>query len=148
MIDESVIKGLNGLLAKNYDAEKGYLSAAEETNNQMHAALFRSKANQRYEFGHQIKDLLKISGGHIDKGTSVAGDLHRAWFNFKSFLSFDKEEMLLEEIERGEEASLDEYSEFLDSYELPVEVRGMILNQKSAILRSLNRVERMEKEMD
>ena len=56
--------------------------------------------------------------------------------------------MLLEEIERGEEASLDEYSEFLDSYELPVEVRGMILNQKSAILRSLNRVERMEKEMD
>jgi len=148
MIDVKIMNGLNALLAKNYDAEKGYLSAAEETNNKMHAALFRAKAGQRYEFGHEIKAILKGSGGHIDKGTTVAGDLHRAWFNFKSFISFDKEEMLLEEIERGEEACLDEYNDFLDKYELPQDVHAVISRQKSSVVRSLNRIERMEDAID
>lgn len=148
MNESKIINGLNDLLAKNYDAEKGYLSAAEETKMPVHAALFRGKASQRYDYGHQIKDILREMEGDIDKGTSVMGDLHRAWFNFRHFLSFDKEESLLEEIERGEEASLEEYNEFLKNKELPHSIRRIITAQKNGIARSLNKMEELEEAID
>ncbi|GLR16941.1 ferritin-like domain-containing protein [Portibacter lacus] len=144
MNESKIIDGLNDLLAKNYDAEKGFKKAAEETNNQVLAALYRGKASQRYNFGHQIKDILREMEGEIDKGTSTMGDLHRAWINFKTFFAVDKEEAILEEIENGEEASLKDYNEFLENSELPDSIRRIITAQRNSVLHTLRRVDELE----
>jgi len=148
MNESKIVEGLNDLLAKNYDSEKGFLSAADATDNLVHAALFRGKASQRYDYGHQIKDVIKEMGGDVDKGTSLAGDLHRAWFNFKHLVSFDKEEALLEEIERGEEACVDEYKDFLKNPELPHSIRRIVTAQKNGVCRSLNKMSELEDAID
>ncbi|WP_235297366.1 ferritin-like domain-containing protein [Portibacter marinus] len=148
MNESKIIDGLNDLLAKNYDAEKGFMKAADETENRVLAALYREKASQRYTFGHQIKDILREMGGEIDKGTSTLGDMHRAWMNFKKFFSFDKEEAILEEIENGEEAAVKEYNEFLEISDLPHSIRRIITAQRNAIQKTLDKVEQLEETYD
>ena len=148
MNESKIIKGLNDLLAKNYDAEKGFKEAADKTNNAVLAALYRGKASQRYTNGHHIKDILREMEGDIDKGSSTLGDIHRAWINFKTFLSFDKEEAILEEIENGEEAALKEYNEFLENKELPQSIRRIITAQRNGIRKTLNKIDELEEAYD
>ena len=94
---ENVSKKLNELLEKNYDAEKGYKLAAEKVNNQRLKSFFSARAQERYDFGHELKSEISNFGEAPDKGTSIAGDLHRGWMNLKASLSGDKDEAVLEE---------------------------------------------------
>lgn len=148
MKNSKIINGLNDLLAKNYDAEKGFKKVADKTESAALATLFRTKASQRFDFGHDIKDMIKSLGGEIKKGTSTLGDMHRAWINFKTLFSINKEESILEEIENGEEAAIKEYKEFLENTDLPDLIRMKITSQKNAIERSLKRVAVLEEVYD
>lgn len=144
MNKEKVISGLNDLLAKNYDAERGYNNAAQKSENPVLKSFYRSKASNRYSYGHQIKDILSSMNAEIDEGTSLKGDLHNAWINFRNIFSFDTEEAILDEVERGEEASLNEYDQFLKNNDLSVEVRQVITYQRNNIARALNKVDMLE----
>lgn len=144
---EKIISGLNDLLAKNYDAERGYNNAAQKSDNPVLKSFYRSKASNRYSYGHQIKDILTYMDAEIDKGTSLAGDLHNAWINFRNIFSINTEEAILDEVERGEEASLHEYDEFLKNRDLPERVRQVITYQRNNIARALNKVDMFEEQM-
>ena len=144
MNKENIISGLNDLLAKNYDAERGYNNAAQKTDNPILKSFYRSKASNRYSYGHQIKDILRGMGAEIDKGTSIAGDLHNAWINFRNIFSFNTEEAILDEVERGEEASLNEYDDFLENNEVSDQIRQVITYQRNNIARALNKVDMFE----
>jgi uncharacterized protein (TIGR02284 family) len=143
-----LIEGLNGLLTKNYDAEAGYKEAAENTGSPILTNFFKEKAAQRYQFGHEIKLEIKSLGGKPDKGTSLIGDAHRTWINFKSALAFNTEEAILEECERGEKASVEEYDNFLTKHDMPASTRNIVLNQRNKINQSLRRVEVLENHYD
>jgi len=144
MKDQKIINGLNDLLKKNYDAEKGYNMVAEKTEDPVLAAFMRGKASNRYTYGHQIKDIIREMEGEIDKGTSTMGDLHRAWIDVKTALSSDKNESLLEEVERGEEQSLEEYNTFLSQDELPQSIRRIVTYQRNNIAHALGKVDEYE----
>lgn len=143
-----VISGLNDLLAKNYDAESGYKKALEQTDNATLKAFFGDRANQRYRFGKDIKAAIKELGGTPDKGTTIAGDLHRAWIDFKTALSFDNEESILEECERGEENSLNAYNEFLQKNAIPASLHKTISDQRNLIKKSIKKLEIYEERFD
>ena len=104
---------LNELLEKNYDAEAGYKNAAEKVENSALKNYLLSRAQDRYDFGHELKAELKTFGQDPEKGTSLAGDAHRLWMDLKTALTSDKDEAVLEEAIRGERAALDEYDEIL-----------------------------------
>lgn len=89
---EEVGEKLNALLEKTYDAEKGFKKAAENTDHQQLKSFFQSKAQQRYDFGHELKDEIKSFGQEIDKGDSLTGKAHRAWMDVKALFSFDDAE--------------------------------------------------------
>jgi uncharacterized protein (TIGR02284 family) len=144
MNNSKIVEGLNELLAKNYDAEKGFKEVANKTDSAALATLFRVKASQRYDFGHDIKNMISSLGGEVSKGTSTLGDMHRAWINFKTIFSLNKEESILNEIETGEEAAIREYNKFLENRDLPEFVRIKITSQRNAIKRTLKRVEVLE----
>ena len=146
--NSEIIEGLNDLLTKNYDSEAGYKNALENTESLNLKAFFRTRADQRYEFGHEIKELIKSLGGTPQKGTSLAGDVHRVWIDFKTALSFEKEESILEECERGEEYCLEEYDEFLSEHTLPSDVRNVIVDQRNKVANSIKRVEELEEVVD
>lgn len=132
----------------NYNGEKGYNECSERTNSLVLSALFNQKANQRYHFGHEIKDLILEFGEQPTKGGTTTGKLHRLWLDIKAILSTDQEEKILEEIERGDGQALEDYNRFLNENELPQKVRMIISRQRDQIKSTLHNIERLEEIYD
>tara|TARA_R100000789_G_C2907642_1_gene122329 strand:- start:83 stop:529 length:447 start_codon:yes stop_codon:yes gene_type:complete len=141
---KEVSKKLNSLLEKNYDAEKGYKLAAEKVKNPKLKTFFQQRAQQRYDFGHELKSEIRNFGEEPDKGTSLSGDAHRTWMNLKTSLSSDKDEAVLEEAIRGEKASVEEYEDVLKESEIPASTGNILTKQKNAINQALNEVKTLE----
>ena len=143
MENSNVVSVLNDLLTKNYDAEKGYQEAAEKIEHTSLKSYFDNQAKNRYDFGHQIKALISKYGGEPDKGTSIAGDLHRTWIAIRdAFASGDN--AIYDECIRGEEAFSNEYGEVLADEVLPQDVRDIVKTQKDSVDRALASLKVME----
>ena len=143
---KEVSNKLNELLEKNYDAEKGYKLAAEKVKRQDLQSFFSKRAQERYDFGHELKSEIRNFGETPDKGSSVAGDVHRSWMNLKASLSSDKDESVLEEAIRGEKSAIEEYESIIKDEELPASTKNILMKQKNSIVSSLNEVKTLEKQ--
>ncbi|WBL22700.1 ferritin-like domain-containing protein [Zunongwangia sp. HRR-M8] len=145
---EEVSEKLNELLEKNYDAEKGYKFAAENVKNDKLKSFFTERAQERYDFGHELKSEIRNYGEVPDKGSSLAGDAHRTWMNLKTAFSGNKEEAVLEEAIRGEKVAVEEYQKILDDTNVPASTQNILLKQKNSIVASLNEVKSLEYKFD
>ena len=141
-------KRLNDLLEKNYDSEKGFRNAADDVKDTRLKEFFKGKAQQRYEFGHELKSEIKNFGETPEKGTSVKGDAHRTWMDLKSKLSSDNEEAILEETIRGEKAAVEDYNKAIKEYEFPPSTANILMKQRNSIERTLNEVKELENAFD
>ncbi|BAO54541.1 ferritin-like domain-containing protein [Nonlabens marinus] len=142
---DEVGKKLNALLEKNYDAEAGYKAAADNVKNAQLKSFFGQQAQERYNFGHELKAELKSFGQEPDKGTSVAGDAHRMWMNIKSTFSSDNEESILEEAIRGEKTAVEEYNEIINETSLPPSTKSVLTKHRDNIQSALTKVNSLEK---
>ncbi len=141
---EKMGKKLNELLEKNYDAEAGYKKAAENVKNPSLKSYLESRAQDRYDFGHELKAELKSFGQEPDKGTSLAGDAHRLWMDIKTALSSDKDETVLEETIRGEKAALEEYNEIMEDADLPSSTATILAAQRNSVKNALTEAKALE----
>lgn len=141
---ETVGERLNDILAKTYDAEKGYKKAAENTDNTSLKTFFSRKSQERYDFGHSLKTEIKKFGQEVDKGGSVIGAMHRAWMDTKAFFSADDAESMLEESIRGEKSAVEEYEDVLKDTTLPSSTATLLLQQLNTIKKDLNNIKRLE----
>jgi len=146
--NKEIIEGLNDLLEKNYDSEKGFKNAIEDVEDAGLKAFFTGKAQQRYDFGHEIKAEIKKLGGKPDKGGSMTGTAHRAWMDIKSVLSLNTPEAVLDACETGEEAALKDYDEFLKENVVSADLRNTISSQRSKIAGTLRSIEILEEQHD
>ncbi len=135
---------LNDLLEKTYDAEKGFKKASENAKHAGLKSYFGNKAQERYDFGHQIKSELKTFGKKPDKGGSVTGAAHRTWMDVKSWFSADDDESMLEEAIRGEKAAVEEYNDVLQDATLPSTSKDVLMTQKNKIENGLAKIKRLE----
>ena len=136
MENDKVVSLLNELITKNYDAEKGYKEASEKIEHQSLKSYFDNQAQNRYDFGHQIKALISKYGGEPEKGTSIAGDLHRTWIAIRDAFTNGDHAIYAEAI-RGEEAFSAEYGEMLKDEVLPSDVRNLVQTQKNSVDKAL-----------
>lgn len=141
---EEVGKKLNDLLEKTYDAEKGFKKAAENVENPSLKSYFSDKAQERYNFGHELKSELVSFNQEIDKGGSTTGTLHRAWMDVKSLFSSEDEESMLEEAIRGEKAAINEYKEVISDTSLPLSTKSILESQKTKIENGLSKIKTLE----
>jgi uncharacterized protein (TIGR02284 family) len=141
---EEVGEKLNDLLEKTYDAEKGFKKAAENTEHGNLKAYFNRKAQERYNFGHELKQEISQYGQEVDKGGSATGAVHRTWMDVKAFFSADDAESMLEEAIRGEKASVDEYSDVLGDTTLPPSTEQLLIQQRNKIREGLATIKRLE----
>ena len=144
---EEVGRKLNELLEKTYDAEKGFKKVAENVENKSLKTYFKNKADERYTFGHELKDEIKSFNQEIDKGGSTLGTIHRAWIDTKALFSLNDEESMLEEVIRGEKAAIAEYDDVLSETTLPTSTQTLIRSQKNKIENGLYNFETLEKIM-
>ena len=141
---EKVSGKLNDLLEKNNDAEKGYKYAAENAKDPQLKAFFSERAQERYDFSHELETEIRDFGENPDKGSSLAGDAHRTWMNLKSSLSSNKDEAAMEEAVRGEQVAADEYEDVLKDPDIPPTTANLLLKQKNGIVAALNKLKSME----
>ena len=139
------VDALNKLITTLYDGENGYKEAAEDVENTALKTRFQSLAQQRYDFGHEIKPFIQQLGGEVKKGGSVAANVHRVWIDLKSAVTGQDEEAILNEVIRGEESAVETYQEVLKDNDLPVAARTTITNQLNKIQAVLNDMRRLEK---
>jgi len=141
---ENVGKKLNDLLEKTYDAEKGFKKAAENVEHSALKSYFNQKAQERYNFGHELKSEIKSFNQDVDKGGSLTGKAHRAWMDVKSLFSADDEESMLEEAIRGEKTAVEEYEDVLSETTLPSSTKSLLTSQKNTIENGLSNIKRLE----
>lgn len=137
---EKISNRLNDLLTRTYDAEKGYKLAQEKVDNLSVKKFLGDKIQQRYNFGHELKNEITSFGQLPDKGGSFKGDIHRTWMNLTATLSSNETERILEEVERGEKASLEEYNEILNDSDIVLtpSTENLLMKQRNAIQTALN----------
>ena len=143
MADNSTIDALNKIITTNYDSEKGYKEAAGDVTDSRLKSWFNEYAQQRYDFGHEIKAEIRQLGGEVKKGTSVAADLHRVWIDLKSAIAGNDEEAVINEAIRGEEHALERYDEVLNET-LPAAARTVVARQRSQIASSLGKLQELK----
>jgi len=143
--DKELVNGLQGLLEKNIDAEKGYKNALEATESGTLNSFFNRKIQQRSQFADQLKnEITKLGGKHESVSGSVAGAIHRTWMDVKTALSTDNDEAVLEACQTGEKAALDEYDLFIGKVKLPSSTAKLVMEQRNGIAESLDGVELLE----
>ena len=143
---EEISNKLNELLVKNYDAEKGYLNAAENVDSPSLKIFFKRRATERSEFAKEIRTEILRYGEEPKESGSFKGTVHRNWMSLKSLFSSNDEEAILEEAIRGEEASLKEYDEILKDKTLPPSIDAMLFKHRNAIQSAIN-TERVHEEL-
>ena len=127
-------KMLNALLEKNYDAQRGYATAAEDVKHVQLKRWFAKQGKVRTQFCAELAGEMKRMNMEPNNDGSVLGDLHRQWMDIKSFLSLNTQESILEECLRGEQASLDEYNDVLEHRgELAPTIVTILENQRHTI---------------
>jgi len=141
---EEVGKKLNNLLEKTYDAEKGFNKAAENIEHAPLKSYFRKKAQERLNFGRELKQEIRSFNQDVDKGGSVTGTAHRAWMDVKSLFSANDEESMLNEAIRGEKAAIEEYVEVLNDTSLPISTKSILQSQKTTINNGLAKINTLE----
>jgi len=142
---DEVVNNLNELLEKNYDAEKGFRKALEDTDNHGLKNFFKQQAVIRNRFKTEIEKSLHDLNAHPDfKKGSTTGTLHRVWIDIKTALSGNDDEAVLEECIRGEKASIKEYEEKLKKTHFPPNIKTMLTAQLMEIKNTISTVKRLE----
>lgn len=142
---EEIVDNLNELLEKNYDAEKGFKKALEDTENPSLRSFFKQQAVIRSRFKTEIeKELHNLNAQpKLDEG-SAAGTLHRAWIDIKTAFSGHDDESVLEECIRGEKASVKEYEEKLKEVTFPSNISAILTAQLNEIKNTVSTIKRLE----
>ncbi len=146
--NKETIKHLNSLLEKHHDAVRGYEEAAGKAKNPSLKTFLERNASVRRSFAQDLKQEVVSLGGDPESDTSVKADLHRTWIDFKSAFTSEKDEAVLEECIKGEEAALKDYDETLRSGEVPQTLTGKLQSQRDQIQQTLNEVKSMEMAAD
>lgn len=141
---EEMADKLNELLQKNYDSEKGFKNAADDIQDPRLKTFFKEKAQQRYDFGHELKSEIRNFGESPKKGSSVQADAHRTWMDLKAAFSGNNEEAVLEEAIKGEKRAVDNYNEVIDEIDFPPSTKNLLLKQRNAIQKTLDDVKSLE----
>ncbi|MGK0188555.1 MAG: hypothetical protein ACI9R3_004366 [Verrucomicrobiales bacterium] len=131
---------LDNLLQKAIDARSGYETAAKSVDNKMLRSLFRENSAQRNWFATEIGKLIDELGGDsdgIDSSTSAESKAHRLWIGLKAWSTDGDERSVLEECERGERSSIDEYDDVISTLEQGGRVRRVIERQRDRVKEEL-----------
>jgi uncharacterized protein (TIGR02284 family) len=141
---ENLVSNLQGLLEKNYDAEKGFKNAITNAEDNNLKEFLKNQSVKRHRFATELdNELRSLNEKPIESGSTTV-KLHRTWMDFKSSVTRNSDESVLEECIRGEEASAKEYKEALDQNHFPPNIESVLNNHLNEIHLTLSQVKTLE----
>lgn len=132
----NVLDLLNDLLENAHDGEYGFAACAEEVDMASPLkTVFNDRAVQCRAAATELMALVTKYGGTPAEGGTAGGALHRAWVHTKAAVGANSDLSLLNECERGEDASLARYRKALKA-DLPADVRSLVERQADGAQRN------------
>lgn len=81
---QNLVDNLQELLEKNYDAEKGFKNAMEDSKNPRLKQFLKKQALQKNQFVTELEHLIRSLNEEPKETGSTKGDLHRTWMDIKT----------------------------------------------------------------
>jgi uncharacterized protein (TIGR02284 family) len=113
------------------DGETGYTHAAGIVTDPNLKSYFQTQSLERARFVQDLRQAAKTLGEKPDVSGSVAGTLHRLWFEAKADLGLG-DQAILNSVEQGEDSAKHAYEKALKE-DLPADVRGLVQQQSQGI---------------
>jgi len=133
--NEKSISILNDLIEINNDRVAGFEKAIADIKDENVdlKALFQEFTAQSRKFSQELTAIVTAHAADAETGTSVAGNLHRAWIDVKALFGGRDRKSILEEAERGEDAIKKAYSDALKDGSLSGEAIQIVSRQAEDI---------------
>jgi uncharacterized protein (TIGR02284 family) len=144
--NEKTAEVLNDLIRINNDRIEGYEKAANETKSEDAdlQALFRQMAAESRSYATDLKKYVMGSGEDPAQNTTTSGKIYRAWMDVKAVFTGKDRKAILGSCEFGEDAAQKAYDTALSTdAELNTEVRQLIMDQKTSLKRSHDRIKQL-----
>jgi len=142
-VNEKTSEVLNDLIRINNDRIKGYEKATNETDvkDVDLQVIFRQLSAESRSYVNDLSGYVAISGTEVENDTTVRGKIYRAWMDVKATFTGKDRKSILASCEFGEDAAQKAYDSALSGdAELPAEVRQLIMDQKSSLKKSHDRI--------
>ena len=142
-VNEKTSEVLNDLITINNDRIAGYNKAEKETDNKDAdlQSLFRQMSAESRSYVTDLSKYVASSGDEPSDKTMLSGKIYRAWMDVKATFSGKDRKAILASCEFGEDAAQKAYDSALSSdAELPTEVRQLIMDQKTSLKKSHDRI--------
>jgi uncharacterized protein (TIGR02284 family) len=130
---------LNDLVETSKDGEKGFRTAADDTNNAELKSIFMRRAEDCAKGASDLQQIVVRLGGKPEQGGSVAGALHRGWVDVKSKVADRDDLAILEECERGEDVAKAKYRKALEET-LPDDIRAVVQRQYDGVVKNHDQI--------
>jgi uncharacterized protein (TIGR02284 family) len=147
MDNDKIISTLNSLIETCKDGQMGFKEAAEGIKDSSIKNLLLQYSQQRAQFAGELQNEVNHMGGNPETSGSVAGAMHRGWFNIKSAVTGKETHAILAECERGEDSAVSTYRDALEEA-LPANVADIIRRQYVAIQEAHNRMRSLRDSTD
>lgn len=106
------VSRLNSLIRLNEASERGFVTAAEHVKNRGLKILLKNYAEQRAQFGEELRTLVTQLGGKVTERSNPWGTIHRGWIDIMATLTIgrmNQARVVLHECLRGEQLVLQRY---------------------------------------
>lgn len=143
-INEKTTEVLNDLIQINNDRVAGYERAAREANAKDLdlISLFNDMAAESRQYLSDLRRYVQSNGERPAEGTTLSGKIYRAWMDVKATFTGKDRKAILASCEFGEDAAQKAYKEALEE-DLTADVRQLIVDQKSSLRKSHDRIKRL-----
>ncbi len=139
--NKAVIKSLRTLVQLNKDSDRGYKEASENIEEPELKTILYRLSQQRAEFRGDIEEILiKDYSDNENPSDSILSKLHRGWMDFKTKLSSNDNEAVLDECIRGEKHAIETYNEELAT-KFPDYVKEKLNGQLNLVRGALGQVQ-------
>ncbi len=135
LANDEVADVLNDLLENARDGEYGFRASAEAVESASLKQVFNARADGCRDAAAELVPLIVAYGGEPAEGGTTTGALHRGWVQVKGAVGANSEGSILDEAERGEDASLARYRKALKQ-QLPADVRSVVQQQMQGAQRN------------
>lgn len=113
-VKESTVDLLSNILKLHNDRIQGYQMAIDDTEDADLKVLFGKYAAQSTSMASDLTASIERAGGTPPEGTTLLGQVHKAWMEFKAAITSKDRGAVLESCERGEDAIKTAYEEAIE----------------------------------
>jgi len=143
MSNNTDISKLDDLIVTTIDSVKGYDHSADHANAARYAGMFRELATERRDVVLTLQTQSRALGGTPSDFGSAAATLHRRFEDLRRALG-GGDEVIVKEIERGEDYLKEEYERALRDTAISAETRAIMDRCYATVKRGHDEVSRLK----